>query len=135
VALFEKKDDADETAAALAELAKWTAGLQSGLQQFINGNRLTAHRPVPAGGRRLAWASQGRLVGWSVRATGGAVLVLLRDGREDGQGDVLAVLDLADGQTETVSLGVPGVAFGEALYLERTGAGQLTGSLYLGAVD
>jgi hypothetical protein len=115
------------------ELQRITHELQAGLAEFHNGTRLTAARYVPTT-RALAWGGSGRLVGWSVRATGGPVTVLLRDGR-DSSGDVLAVIDLVDGEHETVSIGAGGIAFPEALFLDRSGAGVLDGAVWIGAVD
>jgi len=134
------KDNSAEILEALREQTKWTASLQAGLSQFMNGNRVTGHRPITrlpsSTGGALAVNGSGRLVGWSLAVDGGEpVRLLVRDGREPGQGDVLAVIDVGAAAV-TGSIGLPGVTFGEALYVERTGgAGQLIGSLFLGAVD
>jgi hypothetical protein len=76
----------------------------------------------------------GRLVGWSLKATGGPVTIVLHDGR-DASTDAIAVIDLVDGENQTQWNGPGGVSFTEALYVEYTGTGSLVGALHLGAVD
>jgi hypothetical protein len=115
------------------ELQRITSELQAGMAEFHNGTRLTAARYVDVG-RRLAWGGAGRLVGWSVRAEGGAVTLTLRNGRDDS-GEIMAVVQLDAANPATVWLGPGGVAFGEALYLDVTGPGQLVGAVWIGAVD
>jgi hypothetical protein len=119
----------------MLQLTQRTTELAAGMQQFHASNRLTGARAIAAGDRTLAWTGSCRLVGWSVMATGGPVTLLIRDSRYPGDGDVLAVVDLADGDTESRWMGPGGVTVGEALTLERAGAGRLVGSVYLGAVD
>lgn len=115
------------------ELQRMSAELQAGLAQSHAGNRLTGARPVDVT-RRLAWGGPGRLVGWSIRADVGAVTLTLRNGR-DSTGEVLGTVELATDQSHTVWMGPGGVDFGEALFLDVTGAGTLVGAVYLGAVD
>jgi hypothetical protein len=80
------------------------------------------------------WTGAGRLVGWSVLATGGAVRVIAHDGLT-ADGDAFALIDLQDGESETVWLGPNGIRFGSGLYLEQTGAGTLTvGAIYVGGI-
>lgn len=109
--------------------------VRAGLAETNRAVRLTGARylPLPASAQ-LMWGGQGRLVGWSAQATGGPVRLVLRDGR-DTSADVVAVVDLADGEHDRTWFGPGGVSFGEALYCERTGTGGITGALYLGAVD
>lgn len=131
------QDDLRDAIASIPlALERVQAELRVGLGEFHNGLRLQGarHVAVGAGGRALASAGSGRLVGWSLRAAGGAVTVTLRDGR-DASGDVLAVLELADGATDTQWLGPGGVSFVEGLYVETDGDGALTGAAWLGAVD
>lgn len=116
-----------------------SAELATGLQSFHNGVPLQAARYVPvgaAGGRSLACAAAGRLVGWSLRATGGPVTVVLRDSRTEA-GDAIAYVELADNDSETVWLGPGGVSFVEGLYVQTVsaGAGVIQGAVWLGAVD
>lgn len=115
------------------ELQRITSELRAGLAEFHNGTRITGARYVGVT-RRLAWGGSGRLVGWSVQAVDGPVRCVLHDGR-DASGDVLAIVDLVDTESDCQWFGPGGVAFGEALYLDVTGAGTLTGSVWLGAVD
>ncbi len=131
----------DAIAAIPLALEQVRSELSAGLGEYHNGLRLQGARAVTvgAGGRDLASAGSGRLVGWSLRATGGEVVVTLRDGRDDS-GDPLAVLEL-DGAAlgpaccSTQWIGPGGVSFVEGLYLDAAGAGTLTGSVWLGAVD
>lgn len=116
------------------ELERIRSELQAGLAESHNGRPIAGARYLPAGGRGKAWGGSGRLVGWSVRAVGGPVVLVLRDGSQDGA-EALAVLSLADGQAETMWLGSTGVSFGEALVLDRSGAGRLDGAVWIGAVD
>jgi hypothetical protein len=127
------RNDTAETVEALREHTRWIAQLQAGLAQFVNGNRLTASRPLQVRPGTV-WNGSGRLVGWSLATDdAGPVRVILRDGREPGQGDVLAVLDVDPAAAATTVLGVPGVSFGEALHVETSG--RLLGAVYIGGVD
>lgn len=117
--------------AALAlEGDKLRSEWQAGMTQFANGLKVAGARPLPIQ-RNLGWGGPGRLVGWSVKATGGPVTLLMRDSHAAADGDIIAVIDLVDTENETIWLGESGVSFGEALYLERTGAGTLIGSVWI----
>ena len=120
-------------AAIPLELAKVRGELASGLAEYAGAMRLTGARPVIAS-RPLVWGGSGRLVGWSVRATGGAVTVTLRDSR-DTAGDIVAVINVADATSQTIALPGAGVSFGEGLNATVAGAGVLEGAYWLGAVD
>lgn len=120
----------ERIADAVEAVARQQAGVQAGLAEFVNAQRLTAARALPADGRQLAWSGSGRLVGWSVHSDDGATL-RLRDGREEGA--VLAVVELPPGGSSTFWMGPGGVTVTESLFLERTG--PLTGAVYLGGVD
>lgn len=130
----------DEVAQALTALPmlleKQRTELALGLQTFHNGLRLQGARPVQVGtgGRALAQAGAGRLVGWSLRAVAGAVSVTLRDSRDES-GDVLAVVELPAGTSASQWAGPGGVSFGEGVRVVATGAGTLEGTLWIGAVD
>ena len=131
------QDDLAQVVAQIPiELERVRTELATGLQQFQNGTRLQGARyvPVGSGGRNLAWAGQGRLVGWSLRATGGAVSVDLHDSRDDS-GDTIVTIDLATGTSQTIWLGPGGVSLVEGLRVVPSGAGVLTGSVFIGAVD
>jgi len=110
--------------------------LAEGVQQYQNAVRLRGARYVPigTGGRPLVYAGPGRLVGWSLHATGGAVTVVLRDSR-DGGGDAIGAIELAAGTSQTVPAPGGGVSFVEGLFAVVSGAGTLEGSVWLGAVD
>ena len=119
-----------------ATLEQDRAVLQAALTLTQNATRLRGARPVPAGddGRPLLWAGPGRLVGWSLTATGGAAPVVLRDSRDAG-GDPVASITLAAGESTALWAGPGGVSFGEGLFADITAAGTLTGAVWLGAVD
>ncbi|WP_154793305.1 hypothetical protein [Occultella kanbiaonis] len=130
----------DRIAATLAaiplELERVKSELATGLQAFAGNTALQGARVLPVGptGRPLAWAGPGRLVGWSVRAGEAAAALTLRDSRQAGEGDVVAVLDVPAGESATVWLGPGGVSITEGLYVET--AGDVTaGAVWLGAVD
>jgi hypothetical protein len=112
------------------EMAAGLAQTQRGLR--IDGAR---YRTLPAGASssQLVGAPC-RLVGWSILAESQPVRLLLRDGRGTA-GDVVTVIDLAAGESDNQTFGGSGVAFTDAMWVDITGTGTLTGSLYLGAVD
>lgn len=123
------------------QFARMQDELAAGLQEFHNGQELRAARPLQigaTGANTLAWAGPARLVGWSVRATDGPMTVLLRDARSDS-GDILAAIELAAGQSQTVWLGPGGVSAGEGIYVQAVQAvpatGAIQGAIYLGSVD
>jgi hypothetical protein len=106
--------------------------LEAGLTQFQGALRIDAARYVDVASRNGQLSNgRTRLVGWSVRAVG-ATSVNLRNG--DALGDVVAVVELGDGQAQTVTLNGPGVSCPAGLYVELL-AGQLVGAVHLGAVD
>ena len=82
----------------------------------------------------LVWAGPGRLVGWSLTATTNDVTVTLRDSR-DTTGDPIATIVVKAGSDAQQWAGPGGVSFGEGLYADVSGAGTLTGAVWLGAVD
>ena len=125
----------ERIAEAVLQVEKHAAEVAVGLAQWQNGNRLTGARPLSASDHPRRWGGAGRLVGWSLYAKGGAVTVLMRDSRVAGDGDVLAAFSLADGEDAQLWMGPGGVSFGEGLYLDKTGAGSLVGSVWIGAVD
>lgn len=127
----------ERVAEALLEVQRHTAEVAAGLAQWQNGNRLNAARPLQINGHGRLWGGRGRLVGWSVIADAGPVRVFVRDGREAGNGDVLAVIDLQATESETVWLGPGGISAGEGVFLDlQSGSlAALKGSIWLGAVD
>jgi len=137
----------DKIAAALASIpAELTLGLDRikdelrvGLTEFHNGMALQGARYVTVGaggGRSLASAGAGRLVGWSVRAITGAVTVTLSDSR-DGTGEIFATIEIAAGASDTRWFGPGGISFGDGLYVlvSTTTGGVIQGAVWLGAVD
>jgi hypothetical protein len=130
----------DKVAAAIAaiplELERVRDELTEGLQQFHNGVPLQGARYVPVGigGRTMAWGGSGRVLGWSLRATGGPVTVALCDGH-DTNADPFMYVDLADGVASNAWFGTTGISFVEALFVQALGAGVMQGSVFLGAVD
>lgn len=123
-------------------LEQVAAEVRAGLTEFKGTTRLQGARVVPigaAGGRDLASTGEGRLVGWSLRATGAHATVVLRDSRGAATGDKIAFIDLPasalEPVTETVWLGTGGISFTEGLFAEVITTGDVQGALYLGAVD
>jgi len=133
----------DKIAAAIAsiplELEKIKDELAVGMREFHNGIALQGARYVTVGangGRSLACASSGRLVGWSLRAITGAVTVTLSDSR-DSTGEIFATIELAAGASDTRWFGPGGISFGDGLYVlvSTTTGGVVQGAVWLGAVD
>lgn len=125
------------------ELERVAAELREGLGAFQGTTRLQGARVVPVGaggGRNLAAAGEGRLLGWSLRATGGHVTVALRDARSE-TGDLIAFVDLpATAEvpaTDTVWFGPGGLSYTEGIFAEVLPVEGATaqGVVYLGAVD
>lgn len=118
-----------------AEGARVRAELAAGLQQTVNGLRVTAGRPAPFLPNALNSTARGRLVGWSLRETAGnPATVTLYAARDAGDPNtVLAVIPLTANAGATLLPGSPGVSFGDGLYAAVSGA--VTGALYFGAVD
>lgn len=115
------------------ELARVTQELKAGLQEFHNGNRLQAARFLDVS-RRLGSNGSGRLLGWSLYAASGDVVVRFRNGNG---GELISVAKLTGGSTSTHTLPESGVSFTEGLYFDVTGAGadSLEGAAYAGAHD
>jgi len=106
----------------------------AGMAQTQRSLRITGALSRPVVRNAVNYGSGGRLVGWSVRAEGGPVTCYLRDGH-DASGDIIAIIDLVDTESETLSLG-RGISFVESLYVHQAaGAGALVGAVWLGAVD
>jgi hypothetical protein len=108
--------------------------MAAALAQTVRGLRINGARPRPITPNAVNVGAGGRLVGWSLLATGGPVRILLHDGGA-ASADLIAVIDLADQENQSQWMGPGGIAFAEALYVECTGAGTLTGALHIGAVD
>ncbi len=127
-------------------VAELPLALERAVSQAAAEVQLT-HQAVPLQGARyvavgatgaasLAWAGAGRLLGWSLRATGGPVTVVLRDSRALS-GEALAYVELDQDASETIWLGPSGVSFIEGVFVQAVapGDGVIQGALYLGAAD
>lgn len=121
-------------AAVALEAQKTRVEMSAAFAQTQRGLVIQGARPRPVVRNAINNNGGGRVVGWSLQATGGPVRVLLHDST-DASGDVVAVIDLVDQENQTQWLGPGGISFVDALYVECTGAGTLVGSTYLGAVD
>lgn len=117
------------------ELERIGANITQGLSEFHEGQRITAARYVDVARAPLLWGDKCRLLGWSLRSTGGPAQITLRNGRDDSA-EPVALVDLAaDASSNQQLAGGSGVAVGEALWLQKTGAGELAGVVYLGVAD
>jgi hypothetical protein len=125
---------ADLAVTVVSEGDRTRTEMAAALTQSIRGQRIDGARPRSISPNAVNVSAGGRLVGWSLQATGGPVRVLLHDS-PDASGDVIAIVDLLDQENQTQWLGPSGVAFVDALYAECTGAGTPVGSTYIGAVD
>jgi hypothetical protein len=130
------EDKLEHFAATVAlEGQRTREAFEAGLSEFVRGQRVTGaiRRPIRSTPGQV-YNVGGRLVGWSVRAAGGAVTVDLYDGR-DTSGDVLASISLAAGQSDAQTMMPAGITFADGVYADVQGAGQLVGAVWIGAVD
>ena len=126
----------EEIAAKVAADGEATrSALYAAFSEFRAGVRIdgAAYKPVAA--NAINYGGPKRLVGWSLRAVGGPVVVNFRDG-QDVTGDVLGTLALEDGRSHTTTILPAGVSFA-SLFVEvtSTGAGTVVGAVWLSAVD
>jgi hypothetical protein len=125
------EDKVADFARVAAEEGEKTRAVLGGIQGGLRPDG-ALYRRINRNG--VHWTGAGRLVGWSVLATGGPVRVICHDGLT-ADGEAFAVIDLTDGESETVWLGPGGIRFGNGLFLEQTGAGALTvGAIYVGGI-
>lgn len=103
------------------------------MAETLKGLRIAGALSRPIAPNAVNYNAGGRLVGWSVRALGGDILLTLRDGHDVG-GDVVATINLSTGQSSTVPLMPTGVSFVESLYVEFSGAGTPVGAVWIGKV-
>lgn len=115
------------------------AELRAGLEETRNGQRIVGARAaaLPIGTPTFRAANgRGRLCGWSLRETtgnaGSPAVVTVYDGL-DASADVLAVVSIPAGTSANQAPALPGVSFGDGVYVAVSGA--VVGSLYFGAVD
>lgn len=126
------------------DFVRWLQQMQTDLADTLGGVMLRGARPVQigtaAGGTARVSTSPGRLVGWSVRipALGALPGVLkLHDG-QDASGDVIAVINLPAGGSNTTWLAPGGVSFQYGLFAEIVTGGvepAIEGAVYLGAAE
>lgn len=118
-------EDGEKTRLALAQA----------MAESVRGTRIDGALPKPVFANAQAYAAGGRLVGWSVRASGGEVILDLYDGPAADPSRYLGAIDLASGASQTVWMGPGGVSFVDGLYVAASGAGTPLGSVWIGAVD
>lgn len=127
---------ADKLADVFANEGERTrAALASGLTKTVNGLRVTGARPQALQANAIASTGAGRLVGWSIRETAGAAAVITIYAARDASDPLalVATIPLVANGGDTKLPAVPGVSFGDGLYVAVTGA--VAGALYFGAVD
>jgi hypothetical protein len=120
--------------AVVLEGERTRSELAESFAKTMRGQRIDGALSRPVRPNAANYSARGRLVGWSVQATGGPVRIVVHDGLDAG-GDVIAIVDLADQENQTQWMGPGGVAFVDGLYAECTGTGTLTGAMWIGAVD
>ena len=133
-----------EKATAEIDYVRWLQQMQTDLAETLGGVMLRAARPVQVltttSGTARPLSSPGRLVGWSMRETGGAApaVVRLYDGR-DNAAPLVASLSLPQGSDRIAWLAPGGVSLQEGLYVECVAGGGLSqlveGCVYLGAAE
>lgn len=106
----------------------------AGLSEFVRGQRVTGAIRRDLRGRGKLYTVAGALVGWSVRAVGGAVTIDLYDGH-DNTGDLLASISLAAGASDAQTMMPAGVTFADGIFADVQGAGTVLGAVWIGAVD
>lgn len=106
--------------------------IRAGLAQTQNALRVTAARAEPVRVNAVN-ATSGRLVGWSLASTTGGTVTLYRSRDAADPSLILAVLVIDPGKDRTQLPAVPGVFFGEGLYV--AGPADLSGALFFGAID
>jgi hypothetical protein len=123
------------TGTVVEESAKIRVALEEGFRGSLRGTRLTGALPRPVQANAANYVAPGRLVGWSIRATVGEVVLNLYDGPAADPARFLAAVDLPVGGSQSVWLGPGGVSFVDGVYVEVTGGGTPVGALWIGAVD
>jgi hypothetical protein len=106
--------------------------IAAGLVETRNAVRLQGSRSEMLTASRRLSGGDARLVGWSIRADSGPASVTFYDGSAESLGDVLAVVDLIDAESETQHLG-GGVSITNGCYAQVVGT--VTGAVYFGAKD
>jgi len=122
------------TSTIVQEAEKTRDALAAGFRASVRGQRLQGALPRPVYPNAVNYSGAGRLVGWSIRATGGEVVLNLYDGPAADPDRYIGAVDLASGASQTISID-HGVSIVDQLYVESTGAGTPAGALWIGAVD
>lgn len=114
---------------ALGQLARGVQTIQATQRQGANRQPINTDPAKAIVAGRVS-GSAGRLLGMTMRETGnaGAVIRLL-DG-SDATGELIAVLVLAKGTSDALSLPAAGVAFVRGLFLDISGT--VEGAVYTG---
>jgi hypothetical protein len=135
-------EDAVEHMVAAVELesVRNRTELMAGLAATDRGNRIDGarYRSLPQYSNQVAWSASARLVGWSLRAVGGAAVITFYDGHDGSDAaSVIGTVGLSgDGISDTKWFGPGGISATEALYVAVTGpATSVVGGVYIGAVD
>ena len=136
------EDKLEHVAATVAlEGARTRSEVAAGLAETQRGQRIdgASYRPLPTAGG-LVYGGSRRLVGWTVRETGGAnpVSVDLYDGADAGAVDpsrLVATFTVAAGGAVAHHAMPAGIAFVDGLFAVVSGTGLLRGAVHLGAAD
>jgi hypothetical protein len=136
------EDKLEHVAATVAlEGARTRSEVAAGLAETQRGQRVdgAAYRPLPAAGG-VVYGGSRRLVGWTVRETGGTnpASVDLYDGGDAGAVDparLVATFTVPAGGSIAHHAMPAGVAFVDGLFAVVSGTGVLRGAVHLGAVD
>lgn len=122
------------TSTIVQEAEKTRDTLAAGFRDSVRGQRLTGALPRPIYPNAVNYSGAGRLVGWSIRAEGGEVVLNLYDGPAADPARYIGAVDLASGASQTIAID-HGVSIVDQLYVESTGDGTPVGALWIGAVD
>jgi hypothetical protein len=123
------------------EVVRWMEQMRTDLAESLGGIMLRAVRPVPLTVLpTILSASPGRLVGWSLRETGGTNGFACRFYNGDNSAaDVVAIEGGPASAVRTQLFPAGGISFTEGLYLSLVTGGSLSSSVegvvYLGASD
>jgi hypothetical protein len=103
--------------------------------QTVRGLRIDGALPRPFRTNAENYTAAGRLVGWSLRASGADATITFRDGHNT-DADPIATVVIPAGKSDTTSAPGSGVSFVDALYAEvAPGSGTIVGAVWIGAVD
>jgi len=122
------------TSTIVQEAEKTRDALSAGFRASVRGQRVQGALSRPVYPNAVNYSGAGRLVGWSIRATGGEVVLNLYDGPAADPDRYIGAVDLAAGTSQTIAI-PHGVSIVEQLFVESTGAGTPVGALWIGAVD